>query len=247
VKAEPVGPAFYALRPGGWRDYWTLLHPPYTAWHLANVSLGAAAAPAFDWRNLAAALLAFFLGVGVCAHALDELNGRPLRTRIPGGVLWTLAVASLAAAVGLGVLGAAVVSWWLLVFVGFGGFIVVAYNLELFGGAFHSDVWFALSWGGFPALTGYFAQAQTVRPEAILVAGGCAALAAAQRHLSTPVRLLRRRAREVTGRITLEDDRSIPLDEAALRSVPERALRFLTAAVVLLAAGLVSLRVAAAT
>jgi hypothetical protein len=178
-------------------------------------------APVFDWRNLAAALLAFFLGVGVCAHALDELNGRPLRTPVPGPILWTLAIAALAAAVGLGVLGAAVVSWWLLVFVAFGAFIVLAYNLELFGGAFHSDLWFALSWGDFPALTGYFAQAGVVRPEAVLVAGGCAALAAAQQHLSTPVRLLRRRAREVTGRVTLEDDEAIPLDEATLRAVPE--------------------------
>ena len=38
-------PAFYALRPGGWRDLITLLHPPYTAWHLSYVAFGAAAAP----------------------------------------------------------------------------------------------------------------------------------------------------------------------------------------------------------
>ena len=36
-------PAFYALAPGGWRDWWTLLHPPYTLWHLSYVALGAAA------------------------------------------------------------------------------------------------------------------------------------------------------------------------------------------------------------
>ena len=35
-------PAFYALAPGGWRDWWTLLHPPYTMWHLSYVALGAA-------------------------------------------------------------------------------------------------------------------------------------------------------------------------------------------------------------
>ena len=38
-------PAYYAARPGGWRDWWTLLHPPYTAWHLSYSVIGAALAP----------------------------------------------------------------------------------------------------------------------------------------------------------------------------------------------------------
>lgn len=235
-------PAFYALSAGGWRDYWTLLHPPYTLWHLSTVALGAAVAPVLDWRRLAATVVAFFLAVGITAHALDELRGRPLRTATPSGVLWALAVVGLAGAVGLGVLGAVVVSPWLLAFVAFGGFIVLAYNLELAGGAFHSDLWFAVSWGGFPALTGYFAQAATIRPEALLVAGACAALAAAQRHLSTPARMLRRRATAVSGRVTLAEGGEIPVDEAYLRAIPEGALRLLTAAVTLLAAGLVTAR-----
>src|SRR5262249_47824763 len=49
-------PAFYALRPGGWRDLVTVLHPPYTAWHLSYVALGAAAAPAVHADRLGAAL-----------------------------------------------------------------------------------------------------------------------------------------------------------------------------------------------
>ena len=230
-------PAFYALSSGGWRDYWTLLHPPYTVWHLSNVALGAAVASVFDWRHLAATLLAFFLGVGVTAHALDELNGRPLRTRIPSSVLWGLALVALAGAVVLGIAGAARVSWWLLAFVAFGAFIVVAYNLELLGGRFHSGLWFAVAWGGFPALTAAFAQTGTVEPGAVLVAGGCAALAAAQRHLSTPVRLLRRRAREVAGTARLDDGGAISLDAATLRAVPEGALRILSVAVPLVASG----------
>src|SRR5438105_494041 len=164
-------PAFYALAPGGWRDYWTLLHPPYTAWHLSYVAIGAATAPAFDGGKLGATVVAFFLGVGLCAHALDELRGRPLRTRIPTRVLWAIAAIGLAGAVAVGVLGAVKVSWWLIAFVAFGAFIVVAYNLEMFGGAFHGDWWFALAWGAFPALTGYFAQAGALRVEATLVAG----------------------------------------------------------------------------
>lgn len=241
MRAE-ARPAFYALRSGGWRDYWTLLHPPYTLWHLSYVAIGAAAAPTIDWRHLAASLLAFFLGVGITAHALDELNGRPLRTRIPDRVLWTLATAALAGAAGLGVLGAVRVSWWLLAFVAFGGFIVVAYNLELFGGRFHSDVWFALSWGAFPALTAAFAQTGTLEPGGVLAAGACAALSAAQRVLSTPVRTLRRRTREVSGRVVLEDGRELELDEAVLRSVPETVLGFLSVAMPLLGAGLVVAR-----
>ncbi|MGH2740527.1 MAG: hypothetical protein ACRDH6_08625 [Actinomycetota bacterium] len=235
-------PAFYALDRGGWRDYWTLLHPPYTLWHLSYVGLGASIAPTFDWRKLLAVAVAFFLGVGVTAHALDELNGRPLQTKIPGWVLWGLAWLGLAGAVGIGFLGAAVVSWWLAVFIAFGGFVVVAYNLELFGGALHSDLWFAISWGAFPALTAYFAQAETFRIEAILVAAACGALSAAQRRLSTPARLLRRRAVRVSGTIDLDDGNEMAIDDSTLREAPESALRALSTAVVLLAAGLIVFR-----
>jgi hypothetical protein len=235
-------PAFYALRGGGWRDYWTLLHPPYTAWHLSYVAIGAAAASSFDLLRLGASLLAFFLGVGVTAHALDELHGRPLQTGISDRILWALAAFGLAGAAGLGVLGAVVVSWWLVAFIAFGGFILIAYNLELGGGAFHSDAWFALSWGGFPALTGYFAQTGTLEAGAILVGGACFALSMVQRRLSTPARLLRRRATEVTGRVVLDDGSEIALDERTLRRLPESVLRALTLAVVLLALGLVLLR-----
>jgi hypothetical protein len=245
VREDRSKPAFYALSPGGWRDYWTLLHPPYTAWHLSYVAIGAAAAPSFDGGRLGASVLAFFLGVGLCAHALDELRGRPLRTRIPSGILWAVAAIGLGGAVGLGVLGSAKVSWWLLPFVTFGAFIVVAYNLELFGGLFHGDWWFAIAWGGFPALTGYFAQAGTLRPSAVLIAAACVMLSVVQRTLSTPVRTLRRRSAGVHGRIVYRDGSEEAIDEGSLRAVPEAALRALALAVCLVAAGLVAARLAA--
>ena len=69
-------PAFYALRPGGWRDYVTLLHPPYTAWHLSYVVVGGCLAAEVDWWTLGLTVLAFALAMGVGAHALDELDGR---------------------------------------------------------------------------------------------------------------------------------------------------------------------------
>jgi hypothetical protein len=248
VGAEAVSsearPAFYALAPGGWRDYVTLLHVPYTAWHLSYVAIGACLAPHVHGDRLLWTLGAFLLALGVGAHALDELNGRPLRTRIPDRTLVALAAVSVAAAVAIGVGGAAVWGWWLLAFVAFGGFIVCAYNLELFGGRFHSDLWFALAWGAFPLLTGYFAEAQEIRVQALFAAAFAALLSAAQRTLSTPVRRMRRRVAALSGEIELVDGTREPLTEATLLAPAEGALRLLTLAVVALAAALVTFRLA---
>ena len=235
-------PAFYALSPGGWRDYWSLLHPPYTLWHLSYVAMGAATADAIELAWLGETLLAFFLAMGVAAHALDELNGRPLGTRIPAGVLIGLAVVGLAGAAALGVHGMVEVSPWLAAFIVAGVVLVVAYNLELAGGAFHSDAWFALAWGWFPVLTAAFAQTGRVTFGAVLVAGGCVALSAAQRVLSTPVRRLRRRATRVSGEIEYRDGAREPIDAMTLRGPLERALGLLSVAVPLLAIGAVVAR-----
>jgi len=235
-------PAFYALPSGGWRDYWSLLHPPYTVWHLSYVIIGASLAPEVNVRWLLETLGAFLLAMGLAAHALDELNGRPLRTQISDGVLKAIAVVGLAGAIGLGIDGTIDASAWLWVFIVAGGFIVVAYNLELFGGAFHSDLWFALAWGAFPALTAFFAQTRRITIAAVGAAAACAMLSAAQRVLSTPVRRLRRSVRDVRGELELTDGTVEPVDAASLRSAPERALRWLSAAVPLLAAALLAAR-----
>ena len=187
-------PAFYSLRPGAWRDYVTLLHPPYTLWHLSYVAIGASLAPHLRWGLLGWTALAFFLAMGIGAHALDELNGRPLRTQIPSPVLVALAVASIAGACAIGVAVATDSTWWLLAFVVFGAAIVVAYNFELLDGLFHTDLWFALSWGAFPLLTAYFVSAERLRAEAVVAAGFAFAASLAQRTLSTEVRFARRAA-----------------------------------------------------
>jgi hypothetical protein len=237
-------PAFYALRSGGWRDLITLLHPPYTAWHLSYVAIGAAVAPGvLHADRLGWALGAFLLAVGISAHALDELNGRPLRTRLSRGVLIALAAASLAGALAIGVAGTIVVSPLLAPLVVAGGLLVPAYNLELLGGRFHSDQWFALAWGAFPAFTGYFAQTLTVRPAGILVVAGCYFVSLAQRRLSTPVRELRRRTAAVSGEQRLADGTVVELDAARIAAPLEGALSVLWVALVLLAVGLVISRV----
>ncbi|MFN2468467.1 MAG: hypothetical protein ABR521_10125 [Gaiellaceae bacterium] len=237
-------PAFYALAPRGWRDFVTLLHPPYTLWHLSYVAIGAALAPVFRGDRLLATIAAFFLAVGIGAHALDELNGRQLRTEIPSLLLWLLAWGSIAAAVAIGIAGAAAFDLWLLAFVAVGAVLVVVYNLELLGGVLHNDATFALAWGAFPLLTGYFASAGRLTPEVGLAAAFAACLSLAQRRLSTPARTLRRRVTRVSGTLDLSDGRTAPITSETFLGPTEGALRALTAAIVSLAAALVVLRLA---
>lgn len=217
--SEPLlAPAYYALPSRGWRrDIWALLHPPYTAWHLSYVLIGAALAPSVNLARLAATLVAFFLAVGISAHALDELRGRPLRTEIPSAVLWIAAIAGLGGAVALGLAGVKVVGPGLLPFIAAGVLFVFAYNLELLGGHLHGDFWFALSWGAFPVLTAYFAQTGTLSAGALIVSAAAYALSFGQRALSTPARRIRRRERSAADEIVDERARLHPL-ELGLRS-----------------------------
>jgi hypothetical protein len=235
-------PSFYALERGGWRDYVTLLHPPYTAWHLSYVVIGGCLAPAIAWERLGAAVVAFALAVGVGAHALDELRGRPLQTKIPSSVLVALAVASIGAACAIGVIGALSFRLWLIVLVPVGLFLVLAYNLELLGGRLHSDLWFGLAWGGFPVVCGYAAVAGEIGVAAVIAAAFAVLLSLAQRALSNRVRFVRRRVDEVNGELTLHDGSKETLDARWLMAAEEQGLRLLAASTVTLAATLVAFR-----
>ena len=235
-------PAFYALAPGSWRDYLTLLHPPYTAWHLSYVAIGACLAPTFHADRLGAAAAAFFLAMGIGAHALDEWQDRPLQTRIPDRTLLGLTVISLAGAIAIGIAGALMFNLWLLVFVAVGGLLVPAYNLELFGGAIHNNLGFALAWGAFPLLTGYFACAGAITWVSLLAAGYAALTSYVQRVLSTPVRHMRRRVVAVSGTAELRDGTREPITAELLYETQERSLKLLAAANVCLAGTLLVLR-----
>jgi hypothetical protein len=216
----------------------TLLHPPYTLWHLSYVAIGAGLAAQLDGPRLIATFVAFFLAMGVGAHALDELNGRPLETRISDRTLIALAAVSIGAAVAIGIVLAIGFDLWLLAFVAVGSFIVIAYNLELFGGRFHSDLWFALAWGAFPLLTAYFAMTGRLQADAVVAAAFAALLSLAQRRLSTPVRAVRRRLASVDGTIVWRDGREEPVTAETLTVGTEGALRALTLATVALGAAL---------
>lgn len=236
ASAPAPRPAFYAARPGGWRDWWTLLHPPYTAWHLSYVVIGACLAPHVSVSRLVGTLLAFLFAVGFAAHALDELHGRPLGTRIPAPALVIVTALGLAGAIALGIAGLSRVGWALIPFLVLGPLLVLAYNLELFGGFVHTDLGFALAWGSFPVLVAYVAQTGRLAVAPLLAAAGACGLSVAQRRLSTPARLLRRRVAAVDGEVTLRDGEVIALDQRVLLAPLDGALQAMSWAVVLLAA-----------
>ena len=200
----PPARAFYALRPGGWRDLVTVLHPPYTLWHVSYVAIGAAAAPQIHAGRLVAAIAAFFLAVGVGAHALDELNGRPLGTQLSERASRPRRRRPRRRPGDRRRRDIFVVSATLLPLVLSGAFLAPAYNLELFAGRFHTDFWLAASWGGFSALTGWWVNSLGLHSVREAIAASAAVLACffltvVQRRLSTPVRELRRRTVSVEG------------------------------------------------
>ncbi len=242
MPVSPERPAFYALGHGRAGDVLALLHPPYTAWHLSYFALGAAAAPHLYGDRLLWGLVAFGLAVGIAAHALDELHDRPLATGLSDRTLIALSVISLLAALAIGVDGVLTVSAWLTPLVLAGGLFLPAYNLELAGGRFHSDLWFAVGWGALPAFTGYFVNAERVALPGLLIAGGCLAMSVAQRRLSSPARGLRRRTSAIDGTRTLADGRVEPLSIAGLLAPLDGALAAMSLAMVVSACALVAAR-----
>ena len=237
-----IRPAFYAAAPGGARGWWTILHPPYTAWHLSYVAIGATLAPHVDGGRLAATLVAFFLAVGVTAHALDEVHGHPLATGLSDFALWTVATVALAGSIALGVVGLWRVGPGLAVFIVVGSGLLFAYNLEWAGGRLHNDVVFATAWGSFPVLTSYYSQAERIDGVAVLAALAAFFFSWAQRKLSTRARDLRRRVACVEGTITRRDGSVEHIDARSLLQPLEVALGSLSAGMVALAVALTLFR-----
>lgn len=245
---ELTAPAYYArprlLNSGALRDWWSVLHPPYTLLLLSLVTLGACVSAPVNMVRLGTTLAAFLLAVGIGAHSLDELHGRPLRTSLRDGSLVAAAIIGLGGAVALGVIGMFVVSDWLAIFIVVGVVVAVGYNLELLRGRLHTRTVVVLAWGGFPVVTAYYAQHRTLGLSAILAAGFGALITLAQQQLSTPARELRRRTLAVDGTVHRRDGTTVRIDIESLLAPLESALKTLCRAGPLLALAVLAARLA---
>lgn len=216
--------AFYAHRGSTSADLITLLHVPYTVWHLSYVAIGAALAPQLDSMRLVGTLLAFLAGLGVGAHAFDELHDRPLATSLSDRQLVTIGAVAMVLAGAIAAAGAVVISPWVLAWAAGGIILACGYSLE-WSALIHTDLGFALAWGAFPVLVGYWAQAETLAAPAILGAVGATGLSLIQRLLSRSAKQIRRGPPVDLG----VAERQSRLDAA------ERPLRLLSAAMPLAA------------
>ena len=227
-------PAFYARTGTPLGDLITLLHIPYTIWHLSYVAIGAALAPSVDWLILVGTVAAFAFGLGVGAHALDELHDRPLSTGLSELSLRLLGWGGLAVGGAIAVVAAFAISPVALAWGAAGVALAAAYALE-WPHWVHSTLGFGLAWGAFPVLVGYWGQVGALSPAALTVAAAATVLSMVQRTLSTPARHLRRdpdAASASTG------ERS--WDTSDLLETWERPLQLLVVAHVLLAIGLLA-------
>lgn len=209
-----------------------LLFLPYTGMVLAYAAIGSMLADPIHWDRVGAILVIYFLALGIGAHALDAIGGegvKPWGEVFSREQLWALAVSSILAAYAIGIYYMVLDTplLWLIAIPE--GFFVFAYNLEWFKGRFHTDAWFAFSWGSLPVLAGYVLQTNRVSAAALLVAAAMGLLSLVEIKASRPYKALKRASGD--GEI-----------ESAHLHTFESILKSLSLGVILLGAGMASWR-----
>ena len=181
--------------PQGFRVIVGLLFLPYTGMVLSFVIVGSMLAPTIHWDRLIAGVVIYFLGLGIAAHALDAVGSRKVK---PWGEyftirqLWTLSICSLVLAYGLALYYIIRHVPLLAVIAILEGFFLFAYNLEWFKGRFHTDSWFAFSWGFLPTLAGYVFQTNQISWPPLVMGTAMACLSLVEISASRPYKELKR-------------------------------------------------------
>ena len=219
-----------AFGPAGFRFFVGLLFLPYTGMVLAYTVIGSMMASQIHWDRVAAIVLIYSLGLGIGAHALDALGSKttkPWGTVFSMRQLWVLAIASLVGAYAIGIYYMVLYAPLLWIVAILEGFFVFAYNLEWFHGRFHTDGWFAFSWGSLPVLAGYILQTNSVSVAVLVVAASMGLLSLVEIKASRPYKELKRTASGLAG-----------LDRRQITLRLENGLKSLSFGVILLGVGL---------
>lgn len=196
-------PAFGPLK---FRTFIGLLFLPYTGMVLAYTVIGSMMAERIFWDRVGAILIIYFLGLGIGGHALDALGSKGIKpwgevfSRIQ---LWTLVIASLVLAYAIGIYYIIVYTPLLGVIALLEGFFVLAYNLEWFRGCFHTDAWFAFSWGSLPVLAGYVLQTNLLSWAVLIVAASMGLLSMVEIKASRPYKALKRASSDTLTMVDL--------------------------------------------
>ena len=151
--------------PMKFRIFAGLLFLPYTGMCVSFAVIGSMLAPTILWDRVGGIALIYFLALGVAAHAIDSVGSKkikPWASYFSRKQLWTLSLCTLIPAYAIGIYYIVLYVPLLSIVAIAEGFFVFAYNLELFGGRFHTDEWFAFSWGVLPVMAGFIIQTNSV-------------------------------------------------------------------------------------
>ena len=216
---------------------------------LSYVLIGAVLAPVIYSDRVGITLLAYFLGLGLSAHALNELHAAHWTGKLGRMELTVVFVLPLVGALALGVYGmlklfsvseSVFAPVALMIFVIVETFFLFAYNTDAFNGRFHSDLWFAFSWAALPTLISYYVNALTITPEALLVSLAMAATAGIEINLSRWCKDFRRRSS--LTELQFADGTHQSMSTVELVARPEKALKLIVVAVDAIAIGLIIYR-----
>lgn len=180
--------------PAKFRVFVGLLFLPYTGMCVSFTIIGSMLASEIAWDRVGAIALIYALALGVSAHVADSLGSKKAK---PWGSYFSrvqqlvLMAATLAAAYTIGVYYIVYFVPLLAVIAALEGFFLFAYNFEAFGGRFHNNFWFAVSWGALPALAGYVMQANSISILALAVSGAAGFVSYSEIRMSRPYKQLK--------------------------------------------------------
>ena len=141
---------------------------PYSLMNASYVLIGSLVAVHVDYGRMVGMAVVYLLAVGVAAHSLDAMGpNKPWGDLLTRRQLALLALVALASACAIGLYYALAAAPLLLPAGALVLFFLLSYNLVVFGGRFHTDFWFAASWGFLPVLVGFIVQTDSLNPVSV--------------------------------------------------------------------------------